>query len=80
MSYMCHSNQDDMYFKSVAVLSICSPAVKFQLCLVSTGGNPATFGFSLWYRYLDRCIPSFVRESLAVMEVHGATAVQCDKT
>lgn len=77
---MCHSNQDDRYFKSVAVLSICSPAVKFQPCVASTGGNPTTFGFSLWYRDLDRRIPNFIQESLAVMEVHGAAAVQRDKT
>lgn len=80
VSCMCHSNQDDVYFKAVAVLSICSPAVKFQPCVVSTGGNPTTFGFSLCYRDLDRRIPSFIQGSLAVMEVHSATAVQCDKT
>lgn len=79
-SCMCHSSQDDVYFKSVAVLSMCSPAVKFQPCVVSAGGNPTTFGFSLWDRDLDRHIPSFIWESLAVMEIHSATAVKCDKT
>lgn len=77
---MCHFNQDDMYFKSVAVLSICCPAVKFQSCVVSTGGNPTTFGFSLCYRDLDRRTSSCIQGSLAVMEIHSATAVQCDKT
>lgn len=80
VSYTCCSNQDDMYFKSVAVLSICSPAVKFRPCIVSAGDNLTTFGFSLWYWDLDRRIPNLIQESLAVMESHSATAVQCNKT
>lgn len=64
----------------LAVLSIRSLAVELRRCVVSTGGTPTTFGFSLWYRDLDRHIPVFIQESLAVMEIRGATAVQCDKT
>lgn len=63
-----------MYCKVVAVLSVCSLAVKFCLYVGSTGGNPTTFEFSLWYRDVD-IFPTFIQESLAVMEIHGATAV-----
>lgn len=80
VSYMCCSIQHDMYFKSVAVLSICSPAAKFWPCIVSTGDNPTTFGFSLWYWDLDRCIPKLHTGEFGSDGIHSATAVQCDKT